>query len=118
MASEVVAPQVRILNVSIGSGAALSGAIDLGPYKLGYVHMPSAWTAANLTFQISYDGVAYGDLYDHLGGEYTVTAAASRAILVPVIDMMAVRYLKIRSGTAATPVNQAASRELFLTLVP
>lgn len=106
--------QASVLGTTIASGGSLSGALDLGNQRLSRIAMPAAWDAASLTFQTSPDGVTYNNLYDSSGNEYTVTAAASRAILVNYIDFVGIRYLKIRSGTSAVPVNQTADRALSL----
>lgn len=104
---------------TILSGAALSDVLLLGPLRPCRIIMPAAWTAANLTVQTSYDnGVTFNDLYDASGTEYTITAAASRAILLPIADFLGVNALKLRSGTTGTPVNQGADRALLLFLVP
>lgn len=101
---------------TILSGTALSGAIDLRAASLAKIQMPASWTAANLTFQVSYDGTTFANLYDEAGNEITVTAAASRVIAVDVGTFIGARYLKVRSGTAGTPVNQGADRALQLSL--
>lgn len=101
----------------IAASASITDAIDLKTNRLACIQMPSSWTAANLTFQVSSDGETYADLYDAFGSEYTVTADASQALLVDVKDFFGFRFLKIRSGTSGTPVNQAAGRELKLICV-
>lgn len=104
--------------VNIANGASLSAAVDTGTARLACISLPAAWTAADLTLQCSTDGVTFRDVYDKDGAEYTIKAAASRAVLVPLADTLGMRYIKIRSGTAAAAVNQAASRDLTITLVP
>ena len=47
---------VTQISVTIASGASLSAATDLGPYRVFAVVMPASWTTANLTFQGSSDG--------------------------------------------------------------
>jgi hypothetical protein len=79
--------------------------------------MPAAWTAANLTFQVSHDGTNFFNLYDKDGTEYTVTADASRAIILPLSDWVGIEHLKIRSGTAAAAVNQGAERTIVIQTV-
>jgi hypothetical protein len=111
--------EVANQDVTIASGASLSGAARLpnGHCLVGIV-MPAAWTAANLTFQASEDGAAYANLYDKNGTEITVTAAASRYIELSPSDWCAVPFLKVRSGTAASAVNQAAARTITLVTRP
>ncbi len=97
---------------TIGNGASLSDAQDLGGVAVARIVMPDAWTAAVLTVQSSADGVTFSNLYDRYGGEYTIQAAASRAILIPLAELCAMRYLKLRSGTSGSAVNQAAARTI------
>lgn len=109
-----------MLIVDIGTNAdGITGnsVANIGSYRAAGIQMPAAWTAANLTFQVSYDGVTFANLYDNSGNEYTVTAAASRTILLPLVDFLGIAYLKIRSGTSATPVTQGAARQLQIQLV-
>lgn len=116
----VTAGQITTATATIASGASITGNIDLGLMRLGRIMMPAAWTSANITLQTSPDGVDWTStgLYDATGAEYTITAAAGRSILVPLSDMLSVRYLRIRSGTSGTPVAQAAARSITLILVP
>lgn len=110
--------QVSTTTATISSGNSLSSGIDLGTARLARIVMPASWTAANLTFQTSPDNSTWSDLYDSYGTEYTVTAAASRAIIIPLVDFIGVRYIKVRSGTAGAAVAQGADRTLTLVLVP
>lgn len=100
--------------VTIASGQSLSAAIDLaGTTMLGLL-MPASWTTANLTLQASADGVTFADVYTEAGSEKTLTAAASRFILLEPADFTGVRFLKLRSGTSAAAVNQGADRSITL----
>ncbi len=104
---------------SIANTTALSAAVDLGAQRLHRIALPAGWTAAAISFQSSFDGSSWADLYD-ANGEVTLAAAvvaANRAIVVDPAPFLGIRYLKIRSGTAATPVNQAAQRDLTLVTV-
>ena len=64
----------------------LSTSIDLVDLIPVGVMMPAAWTAGNLTFQISFDNSDFGDMYDAAGGEYTVTADTNVYIVLDPID--------------------------------
>lgn len=99
---------------TIANGTSLSATVDIGGTTLAGIVMPAAWDAANLTFQASHDGTSFNNLYDALGGEKTVTAAASRFIALDPADFAGVRYLKLRSGTSGTPVNQTVNRTVTL----
>lgn len=102
---------------TIANGASLSDAVDLTAGLLVAVQMPAAWTAAVLTFQASHDGVTFADVYDSAGAERSVAAAAGRHITLDSASF-GIRFVKIRSGTAAAAVAQGAERQLRLITVP
>lgn len=102
------------LLATITSGQSVSNVVDLGSKTLLAIITPSDWTAANLTFQVSTDGITYSNMHDNAGVESTVTAAASRYIVVDPANWVGVKYIKVRSGTSGTPVNQAADRIIKL----
>ena len=103
--------------VTIANGESLSGALSLAPgtRQLAAIQMPAAWTEASLTFAVSADGTTFSPLYFN-GSEYTVEAAggavASGAIALEPRVFAAWPYVKVRSGTSGTAVNQAAARVL------
>lgn len=108
------------VTVTILSGQSLSGAIDLAAERAHRITLPAAWTAAAITFQASADGVTYSDLYNE-GGEYSLgstVVGASRTILLDQATFYGIRYLNIRSGTAAAAVNQGADRIITIVTVP
>ncbi|MGW1423186.1 hypothetical protein ACWAT4_24070 [Bradyrhizobium manausense] len=100
-----------IISTTIASGQSLSAAIDLGDRLISHIQMPTGWTAAVMTFQVSSDGLTYQDFWNE-DAEITLQAAANRAIGVSHPGWAPVRYLKIRSGTSAAPVAQAADRAI------
>lgn len=106
--------------VVIANGASLSAMLDCSGGKLQGIIMPSAWTAAGLSFAVSNksDGT-FVPLYDNAGSEVTVTAAINQALNLAAApkSLDAWRFIKIRSGTAGTPVSQAAERTLIAILV-
>ena len=80
--------------------------------KIG-VLVPTGWTAADMTFQVSHDRVTFRDLYGYDGTavtEATSTVAENTAIsLAGIAERIApFQWARIRSGVAATPVNQGA----------
>ncbi len=98
----------------IASGQSVSADVDTGGATVLMIGLPSAWTAADLTFQVG-DGLGgWMNLHSADGTEYTVKAAAGRCVLLPPADFARVRYLRVRSGTSATPVAQAAERTVQL----
>ena len=106
--------------VKILSGAALAAAIDISGQNVVGIQMPSAWTAAALSFQGSFDGTTYGEILDSAGVAAAATAAASSYIALTAAqsaNINAARWLIVRSGTSATPVNQGADRDLVIVTV-
>jgi hypothetical protein len=106
--------------VAIANGESLSGAVDLGNYRLFGIQMdPTAWTAAALTFKVSVNGVDFFDLYDDTGTEQNWTVSAQKFVQVSQpAKWLGIRYIKVRSGTSASPVNQGGARSLALIGVP
>lgn len=101
---------------TIASGESLSSAVDCGELRPFAIQMPAAWDAAGLTFQKSADGITYSDVYAPAGTEYSLSAAASEWINLNPQDFADARYLKVRSGTSGTPVNQLADRALSVVI--
>jgi len=99
--------------MTIANGTALSAAVDFKSCTPLRLYVSAAHTAANYTFQTSADGTNYGDLRDMFGGEVTaVVVAAGDVIALDPATFAGIRYLKLRSGTSGTPVNQGAARTI------
>lgn len=110
---------VTEIPITISSGSSLSSATDLGPYRIFAITMPAAWTDARLTFQGSSDGVNFFNIFDDAGAEVSITVDASKyVILTAPVKMLGIRWIKLRSGTAGTPVDQGADRVVKLVGVP
>ena len=80
------------------------------------IQMPSAWTAAGLTFTAAQEASGtFAPVYDASGNEVSFAASTSRVIAVnPLADGIPFGFLKIQSGTTATPVTQTAARSLIV----
>lgn len=103
----------------IAVGASLSTVLDLNGNMIGGILVPPAWTAAAITFRASIDGVSFFDVYATDGTEMTIASAnvvADRFIAMDIRDFAGIRFLRLRSGNAALPVNQAADRVLGVAL--
>jgi len=116
IASGTAITSVLTLDTIAGVAQDYSAAPQKTGMRLGGLIMPSAWTAANLTFQVSADGVSFVDLHDKYDNEVVVTVTANNGYLLDLADWITLPYLKIRSGTSAAPVNQVANRSLILLL--
>jgi hypothetical protein len=109
--------QVRQSTVLIPTGAALSTvSVDLRNEQLVAVIMPDGWDAASLTFQAGIDGATFGNVF-LVTGELsfpTADVAAGNLLAFDTRLTAGLRYLKVRSGTSASAVNQTADRMLTL----
>ncbi|WP_257164680.1 hypothetical protein [Bradyrhizobium sp. SRS-191] len=109
MAINLAAIPVTILN-----GVALSADIGLGDGTLCGIAMPAAWTPAGLSFQASVDNGATWLELQTSSAAVAVTAAQGQFIALDPAIWRGVNYIRVRSGTSASPVNQGADRVLTL----
>jgi hypothetical protein len=102
-----------IKTATIALGASLSGAISLQGFKFFAIEMPASWDAANLSFQGSIDGTTYKELQID-GSPVLEVVAADKiyAVNTNAFALATMPFLKVRSGTLATPVNQTAERQI------
>jgi len=106
--------------VIIDSGAAISGMLDMTePELYGYTPMavitPAAWDTAKLSVQGSLDKTTWFDI--HLWQEEYDTkhnVSANECHIMSEYPLRGIPYLRFRSGTAAAPVNQTATRNLTI----
>lgn len=103
--------------VSIASGQSLTDAINLGGLRLFGAAIPSVWTSADITFQVSLDnGATWIDLRQQDGTEIVMSGqTGSCIVLVPTL-FAAFQFVRLRSGTSGTPVTQAADRTISLVV--
>lgn len=109
---------------TIAAGASISAAIDLEGQLLAGIGIPNSasWTDASMTLQVSVDGGnLYFDFYRD-GAEFTISVPTGRTnpTYHPVSpqDFIGVTHLKVRSGTAGTPVTQATTQSLSIGRMP
>jgi hypothetical protein len=102
--------------LTIASGAAVSDKIQLGGACTPYaVQIPSVWTTADLTVLEGMDGYTMGSVRDEFKTERTIGVhAVSTVIRLSPADYYRPNGFQLRSGTAETPVNQAAARSLHV----
>jgi hypothetical protein len=110
-------PTVTTVVVTIASGASLSDAAFTGGLPVCGVQMPAGWDAADLTFQAAADDAAnVANVYDKDGAELTSKAAASQFVTLDPSLLAGARYVKVRSGAAASAVTQTANRKITLSI--
>ncbi len=110
-----------ISTVSIANGESVSAAVDLEERSLLALIMPAAWTAAALTVEVSHDGTTWiGIVYDSLGVQANVIAspAVSTAYTLDALGLLPYRYMRLRSGTTASAVNQLGARSITAITPP
>ena len=111
-----------LATATIANGTSVSGSIDLtSTALLGFI-APSAWTAAALNIEVSPDGTTWptAGAFDEFGsaiGQWSALTAGA-AYKVDPLAMLPWRYVRLRSGTSGTPVNQAADRAFSIITRP
>lgn len=112
------------LTSTISSGESLSDSADLSAfalnkdsYRLFGIDLPATWTTANLVVYQKHADGAYKAVKDETGSDLTITATAGDCIRFSnPAQFAALTDIKLLSGSTATPVNQAADREITLIL--
>lgn len=116
-----------VLGSEIPNNQSLTGEFDLAEHDLFAFAIPSTFTGSTLTFQSKThhqpeagdlsvdDAEAWRNVHDTSGTEVSITVAANR-IVVPTAAikeaLAPLRYLRIRCGTSAAPVNQSPTQAL------
>jgi hypothetical protein len=103
------------IDFTIASGEALSAARHINNRIPCGIFMPAGWTAAGITLQTSLDNSTFYNVRDFDGAELALTVAAGLYVPFDTAMLLGIGpYLKVRSGTAGTPVNQGAERVVSL----
>ena len=103
---------------TIAASGNITTTIRLPPgHELAAIIMPAAWTAAGITFKAGYT-TGTADVFGSDGNEVALVVVAVHYVPIPTGLLHGANYIKIRSGTAATPVAQAAERTLTLITQP
>lgn len=106
---------------TIANGASVSGSVDLtNTALLGFI-APAGWTTAALNLEVSMDNASWSTgIYDGSGSAVSSWSAlvAGAGYAVDTVSMLPFRYVRFRSGTSASPVNQAAQRDFVVITRP
>lgn len=100
---------------TIASGQSVSEIQKLNATEIVHaIEMPSQWTAAALSFLAGTVNTSLNSYYRN-GNEIALSVAANMFHEFDQIGYLAAaKYIQLRSGTAATPVNQGASRAIVV----
>jgi hypothetical protein len=112
-----------VIPVTIASGQSLSAEVNVGAKRIVGIQMPAGWDTAGITFvavtrqtNAAVPTVTYGKVQDAGGTELLITTPVADAYvaIAPTAATDGLGRIKVRSGVAATPVNQTADRNFFL----
>jgi hypothetical protein len=101
---------------TIKKGESLSGPANCSAGRIMRITVPQEYTEADLTFQVSTDGKMFNDLYSSDGGEISVSAHPNTSIVIQEDWVAFCPYVKLRSGTAASPVNQESDCKFSIAI--
>ena len=108
---------MKAIEATIPINTALSDIVDTGGGKVVGVIASAAWDAATLGFLGGMDGVNMYTLDDGTA-EIAETIVAGGQLALQTNLEGAGRYIQLRSGTKAVPVNQTAARTLYVLVRP
>lgn len=111
--------EVDAVAVQIASGTSLSAEVDIGAKSLVGILVPSNWTTAGISLQVSPDGgTTWGELTTVAGTPYAIGSvtggAPAHTVAIDPTTLVGVQAIKVRSGTQASPVVQANTVALQL----
>ncbi len=119
--------EYAVIGTQIPANQSLSGMVDLGGFNLVALEMPEAWTGTAITFQAKAERSAtsaestedWDNVYDDAGTEVSVTVASNRIVVIGTVTKAAIgalRFIRIRAGSAAAPNDQNPAKEIRLIL--
>lgn len=109
----------EVIVATITAGQSLSAAVHIGAGTIVALDVPAIDSAA-LTFQVSTDGGAtYRELKDSALAAVSLGASTGDAVFqAPAGLQRSGVHLKVRSGTAASPVNQTLATAIRIVVKP
>ena len=97
--------------ITITSGQSESSVLELVSETLVGIYMPAAWDAADLAFLAGSDGQSFSEIHE-FGSALTAQAAAGQYIPLDFAKFVGAAYIKVRSESGGSVVNQTAERIL------
>jgi hypothetical protein len=118
IASANTAPPV-LVPAAIPAGESLSGVVTVPKgMRLWALALPAEWTESEISYQISFNGQQFYEAVDAVGAIETPRGLAGTAFLVCSYGLLRAAWVRIRSGSAQTPLAQQAYRTLQLLFLP
>ncbi len=105
--------QQTVTDCVISNGQSLSASVDLGVYRLVGISIPSTFEPTTLTFQSSYDGSTWANVFKD-GIEVSEPVGTNRRIVLDPSKFYGIRYVKVRGGTSGSATTVSADRTLKL----
>lgn len=99
--------------VTIANGQSQSSVLDCWGFSPLMILLPSAFTASNITFQVSKDGSSFYQLTDYDGTTISVPGVQGTAIPLDANIFGGIRYFRI-----TTSVVQTTDRIIDFCLIP
>jgi hypothetical protein len=116
--TNTAAVDANVDTFTFAAGASLSSSVNMAGRSVVRMRLGATWTAANVTVSVSSDNVTFFDLYDDTGLVYTVIMGANRSVYIAPGPLLRLPYLRLRSGTPTTPVNQVAATSILVSSAP
>jgi hypothetical protein len=104
------------VSLSFSANASVSENLNLGGFRLFSLVFPESFNGDIVSFQASYDqGSNWHDIWKD-GAEYTLSVGEGKNCNVDIQLFSAVPMLRLRAGSADTPVTQSQAVSLSLVL--
>ena len=107
-----MALDTHLIPDTIAAGTALSAGAAIGNYHVTGLIVPTSWTTGTVTLRVSQDGVNWAEATDTFGNALAIVVTSGAYVVIPPYLLPGPAFLQIRSGTVATPVNQATASAL------
>lgn len=108
--------------MTIAAGESISTAVDKSHHNHLAIFLPADWTTAAITFLGSetFNGTYKQILSSTDGSEVAIPAVVASKVIVLDTEfleaLIAIPFLKLRSGTLLAPVNQVAEASINIIL--
>jgi|SRR6185369_17558586 len=103
--------------ITIASGASVSEGVPTLGRGLCGIYLPASWTAANIAFSVSLDGINFVTVVDSSGNLEGCKVTAGTAVAFPTADALKfpfLRVLSVNTDGSGAAVTQGAARTLTL----